>query len=104
MTSEPCEGPSDPAPGAGIECSRYTWRPDSSLAGSLPEGFRLDMTCLTARDGARRFAPARCVLLESGTRIEVDRGGGGDTTSDATWPPGVRVIAADGRVTSLDAA
>ena len=54
---------------------------------------------------ARRFAPARCVLLESGTRIELDRGGGGgDGTSDATWPPGLRVIAADGRVTSLEAA
>ncbi len=46
---------------------------------------------------ARRFAPARCVLLDSGTRIELDGGDGG-------WPPGVRVIAEDGRVTSLEAA
>ena len=49
---------------------------------------------------ARRFSPARCVLLESGTRIELDREGG----RDATWPPGVRVIAEDGRAMSLEAA
>ena len=53
---------------------------------------------------ARRFWPARCVLLESGTRIELDsdddRGGAGD----APWLPGVRVIAEDGRVMSLEAA
>ena len=47
---------------------------------------------------ARRFAPARCVLLDSGTRIELDGDG------DDGWPPGVRVIAEDGRVTSLEAA
>ena len=46
---------------------------------------------------ARRFAPARCVLLDSGTRIELDG-------NDVGWPPGVRVIAEDGRVTSLEAA
>jgi hypothetical protein len=45
---------------------------------------------------ARRFAPARCVLLDGGTRIELDGDGG--------WPPGVRVIAEDGRVTSREAA
>jgi hypothetical protein len=49
---------------------------------------------------ARRFAPARCVLLDGGTRIELDSNSGGDIG----WPPGVRVIAADGRVTSLEAA
>jgi hypothetical protein len=49
---------------------------------------------------ARRFAPARCVLLDSGTRIELD----GDDGYDIGWPPGVRVIAEDGRVTSLEAA
>jgi len=49
---------------------------------------------------ARRFAPARCVLLDGGTRIEVD----GDLGYDVGWPPGVRVIADDGRVTSLEAA
>ncbi len=46
---------------------------------------------------ARRFAPARCVLLDSGTRIELDVG-------DVGWPPGVRVIAEDGHVTPLEAA
>ena len=48
---------------------------------------------------ARRFAPARCVLLESGP--------GSSWTAAATapgWPPGIRVIAEDGRVTSLEAA
>jgi hypothetical protein len=45
---------------------------------------------------ARRFAPARCVLLENGTRI--------DTDSDGTCPPGTRVLAGDGRVTALEAA
>jgi hypothetical protein len=49
---------------------------------------------------ARRFAPARCILLESGTRIELDR----DGDSDIAWPPGVRAVAEDGHVTSLEAA
>ena len=44
---------------------------------------------------ARRFAPARCVLLENGTRIGIDNG---------TWPPATRVLAADGHVTTLEAA
>ena len=45
---------------------------------------------------ARRLAPARCILLETGTRI--------DTDSDGTCPPDARVLAEDGRVTSLEAA
>jgi len=45
---------------------------------------------------ARRFAPARCVLLEHGTRI--------DTSSDGIWPPGMRVLAPDGHVTTGEAA
>jgi hypothetical protein len=45
---------------------------------------------------ARRFAPARCVLLENGTRM--------DTDGDGSWPPGIRVLAPDGRVTALEAA
>ena len=47
---------------------------------------------------ARRFAPARCILLESGTRLEVagDLGGG--------WPAGTRMLAEDGHITSLEAA
>jgi hypothetical protein len=53
---------------------------------------------------ARRFAPARCVLLDRGTRIELDGPGDGGGGSGGTWPPGVRVIAGDGRVTPLEAA
>ncbi len=45
---------------------------------------------------ARRFAPARCILLENGTRV--------DTDSNGTCPPGIRVLAEDGRVTSLESA
>ena len=45
---------------------------------------------------ARRFTPARCILLENGTRV--------DTDSDGTCPPGTRVLAEDGRVTSLEPA
>jgi hypothetical protein len=45
---------------------------------------------------ARRFAPARCILLETGTRVDV----GGD----GAWPPGTRVLAEDGHVTTLEAA
>jgi hypothetical protein len=52
---------------------------------------------------ARRFAPARCVLLDRGTRIELDSGGVPGSPG-GSWPPGVRVIAEDGRVTGLEAA
>jgi hypothetical protein len=45
---------------------------------------------------ARRFAPARCVLLEQGTRVDID--------DDGDRPPGTRVLAGDGRVTTLEAA
>jgi hypothetical protein len=45
---------------------------------------------------ARRFAPARCVLLEAGTRIDV--------SADGAWPPGVRVLGQDGHVTAREAA
>ena len=44
---------------------------------------------------ARRFAPARCMPLEAGTRLDVGRDGG--------WPPGTRVLAEDGHVTTLEA-
>lgn len=47
---------------------------------------------------AQRFSPARCVLLEAGTRIEVSSG------PDGSWPAGVRVVGADGHVTALEAA
>jgi len=45
---------------------------------------------------AQRFAPARCVPLEAGTRIDISAGGG--------WPPGVRVLGEDGHVTAREAA
>jgi hypothetical protein len=45
---------------------------------------------------ARRFAPARCVLLEKGTRIDAD--------SDGGWPPGTRVLGPDGHATTQEAA
>ena len=45
---------------------------------------------------ARRFAPASCVLLENGTRLDIGGDGG--------FPPGTRVLAADGHVSTLEAA
>jgi hypothetical protein len=45
---------------------------------------------------ARRFSPARCVLLEAGTRVEAGR--------DGAWPPGTRVLGEDGHVTAPVAA
>jgi hypothetical protein len=45
---------------------------------------------------ARRFAPARCVLLEAGTRLE--------PAGDGSWPPGTRILGEDGHVTALEAA
>jgi hypothetical protein len=45
---------------------------------------------------ARRFAPARCVLLEAGTRIEPG--------ADGSWPAGTRILGEDGHVTALEAA
>jgi hypothetical protein len=44
---------------------------------------------------ARRLWPARCLLLEAGTRIDIDGDGG--------LPPDARMLGADGRVTSLEA-
>jgi hypothetical protein len=43
---------------------------------------------------ARRFAPAQCVLLEPDTSIDLD--------DDAGLPGGVRVLADDGRVRTLE--
>jgi hypothetical protein len=45
---------------------------------------------------ARRFAPARCVPLEAGTRIDV--------SPDSGFPFGVRVLGEDGHVTARVAA
>jgi len=44
---------------------------------------------------ARRFAPARCVLFEKGTRF--------DTDADGTCPPGTRVLGEDGHVLTVEA-
>jgi peptidase E len=46
---------------------------------------------------AQRFAPARCILLDQGTRVEFDGPG-------RSGPSGTRVLAEDGHVTSLEAA
>jgi hypothetical protein len=45
---------------------------------------------------ARRFAPARCVLLERGARV--------DTDADGTCPPGTRILGHNGRVETVEAA
>jgi hypothetical protein len=45
---------------------------------------------------ARRFAPARCIPLENGTRVDAD--------GNSPFPPGTQVLAGDGHITSLDAA
>jgi hypothetical protein len=45
---------------------------------------------------ARRFAPARCVPLEAGTRIDV--------SADGAWPPGIRVLGEDGHMGAVEAA
>jgi hypothetical protein len=46
---------------------------------------------------AQRFAPADCVVLEGGTRIETGSG-------DPAWPGGTRMLRADGYVTAVEAA
>jgi hypothetical protein len=47
---------------------------------------------------ARRFAPARCVLLENGTRLDAVAGGGAFSLD------GARVLGLDGHVVSAEAA
>ena len=44
---------------------------------------------------ARRFAPARCAVLDDGVRLPLGR--------DGSLPPGARVVAEDGRITELAA-
>jgi hypothetical protein len=53
---------------------------------------------------ARRFSPGRCVLLEPGARISLDGDAAGDWGAGLGWPAGTRVLAADGRVSALEAA
>jgi hypothetical protein len=45
---------------------------------------------------SRRFAPARCVVLDDGVRV--------DLTADGGLPPDASVVDADGHVTTLAAA
>jgi hypothetical protein len=45
---------------------------------------------------ASRFAPAKCVLLEYGTRLEID--------GEQGLPPATQILAEDGRITTLEAA
>ena len=45
---------------------------------------------------SRRFAPARCVVLDDGVRV--------DLTADGGLPPDASVVDADGHVTKLAAA
>jgi hypothetical protein len=42
---------------------------------------------------ARRFAPARCAVLDDGVRLPLE--------PDGSLPPGARVVAEDGRITEL---
>jgi hypothetical protein len=43
---------------------------------------------------ARRFAPARCVVLDDGVRLEL--------TQQGVLPPDTRVVSADGRILTLE--
>jgi hypothetical protein len=45
---------------------------------------------------ARRFAPARCAVLDDGVRV--------DLTPECELPPGARVVGLDGRITAREAA
>ncbi|MDP9239953.1 MAG: hypothetical protein M3O55_04840 [Actinomycetota bacterium] len=45
---------------------------------------------------ARRFAPARCIPLEAGTRVDVG--------ADGRIPPGTRILGEDGRIMAREAA
>jgi hypothetical protein len=48
---------------------------------------------------ARRFGPARCVLLETGTRVDLDTGDGAPV-----WPAGTRILGEDGHAAATQAA
>jgi hypothetical protein len=45
---------------------------------------------------ARRFAPSQCLVLDDGVRV--------DLTPDGRLPPAARIVAADGRIASVQAA
>jgi len=76
--------------GSGLSITR-----DVVLLPHARARLRLDDT-LRMAVFAQRFAPARCVLLEAGTRLEFSGDGG--------FPSGTRVLAEDGHVTSPAAA
>lgn len=61
----------------------------------LPHARRRLRTDDPARMGllARRFAPARCVVLDDGVRVELG--------ADGALPPGARVVSTDGTVEEL---
>jgi hypothetical protein len=62
----------------------------------LPDGRRRLLTDDYARmaELARRLAPATCVILERGTRLDFD----GDAASTGRLAPTAHVVAADGRI------
>jgi hypothetical protein len=85
------QGPGHPEVyGSGLSLVR-----DAVLLPHARARLRLDDTPRMAAF-ARRFAPARCILLDNGTRI--------GTGPDGGYPTGIRVLAEDGHVTSLEAA
>ncbi len=45
---------------------------------------------------ARRFAPARCVVLDDGVRLPLG--------PDGSLPPGARVVEPEGRITPVEVA
>jgi len=53
---------------------------------------------------ARRFAPAVCVPLEAGARVELSAGGSSGGSSGGGLPAGARVLGPDGHVSSLGGA
>ena len=71
------------------------WIPGCVL---LPHARRRLLTTDTARmaELACRTAPARCVVLDDGVRLEL--------AEDGTLPPGARVVDGEGRITELVAA
>jgi hypothetical protein len=85
------QGPGHPEVyGAGLSLLRdVVLLPHARARMMLDDGPRMALF-------ARRFAPARCLLLEAGTQVE--------TSSDGGYPPGTLVLAPDGRVTALEAA
>lgn len=79
------QGPTHPEVyGAGLGLARH--------AVLLPHARRRLRVDDPVRMGvlARRFAPARCVVLDDGTRL--------DLLPDGTPPPGARVVTAEGRI------